>query len=71
MKLAPLIVFAFNRPDTLQNTLSSLRRNDLAKDTELFVFVDGPRNDSDVEKIERVRVSWRRDTKMKSLVWNR
>lgn len=53
MKPAPLIVFAFNRPDTLQNTLSSLQRNDLAKDTELFVFVDGPRNDSDVEKIER------------------
>ena len=55
MILAPVIVFAFNRPDTLQNTLSSLRRNELAKDTDLFVFVDGPRNDSDAGKIAKVR----------------
>lgn len=55
MILAPVIVFAFNRPDTLQNTLSSLHRNELAKDTDLFVFVDGPRNDSDAVKIAKVR----------------
>ncbi len=42
-KLAPIIVFAFNRVDTLQNTIESLKKNKEAKDSELFVFVDGPR----------------------------
>lgn len=41
--LAPIIVFAFNRVDTLQNTIESLKKNKEAKDSELYVFVDGPR----------------------------
>ena len=48
--LAPIIVFAFNRVDTLQNTIESLKKNKEAKDSELFVFVDGPRLNKDGEK---------------------
>jgi hypothetical protein len=36
-KLAPIIVFAFNRVDTLQNTIESLKKNKEAKDSELFL----------------------------------
>lgn len=49
-KLSPIIVFAFNRVDTLQNTIESLKKNKEAKDSELFVFVDGPRLNKDGEK---------------------
>lgn len=40
---APIIVFAFNRPDALKNTINSLLKNKEAKDSDLFIFVDGPR----------------------------
>ena len=50
MNFAPIIVFAFNRTDTLQNTIESLKKNKEAKDSELFVFVDGPRLNKDGEK---------------------
>ena len=49
-RFAPIIVFAFNRVDTLQNTIESLKNNKEAKDSELFIFVDGPRLDKKGEK---------------------
>lgn len=48
--LTPIIVFAFNRVDTLQNTIESLKKNKEAKDSELFIFVDGPRLNKEGEK---------------------
>jgi len=45
MKLAPIIVFAFNRPMGLKNLLNSLIHNELAEKSDLFVYVDGPRVD--------------------------
>lgn len=43
MNLAPVVVFAFNRPDALKNTICSLLQNKESKDSDLFVFVDGAR----------------------------
>lgn len=43
MDYAPIIVFAFNRLDVLMNTINSLKRNPEAKESDLYVFVDGPR----------------------------
>ena len=43
---APTVVFAYNRPDHLRRTLSALAENHGAGDTEVFVFVDGPKNGS-------------------------
>lgn len=48
--LAPIIIFAFNRVDTLKNTIESLKKSKEAKDSELFVFVDGPRSNKEGEK---------------------
>lgn len=50
MKLAPIIIFAFNRPDALKNTVTSLLQNEEAKESELFVFVDGARSQKEGEK---------------------
>ena len=48
--LAPIIVFAFNRPEALKNTIHSLLQNEEAKASDLFIFVDGARPDKPGEK---------------------
>lgn len=53
--LAPIILFAFNRPDHTAETLSALKRSYLADQSELFVFLDGPRSADDEKKISEVR----------------
>ena len=47
--LAPIIVFCYNRPDHLERTLSALAKNDLAKDSVLYVYCDGAREWSGME----------------------
>lgn len=53
--LAPIIVFAFNRADVLGDTLQALAANEMASDSQIFIFVDGPRSEQDVFKIEAVK----------------
>lgn len=53
--VAPIIVFAFNRADVLDDTLQALAANELAADSPLYIFVDGPRSEQDVAKIEAVK----------------
>lgn len=43
MELAPIIVFAYDRPDHLGKTLDALAKNDLAKESVLYVYCDGAR----------------------------
>ena len=45
--LAPIALFAYNRPQHLRQTVEALAKNALAGDSELFVFLDGPREESD------------------------
>ncbi|GAB3893332.1 glycosyltransferase family protein [Spirosoma agri] len=52
---APVILFAFKRAHELQRTLAALQANYLAAQTELYVFVDGPRYAHEVGKVEAVR----------------
>ncbi len=56
-KLSPIIVFAFNRPSALKNTIESLLQNEEAKDSDLFVFVDGARANKtgEEEKVKKVQ----------------
>lgn len=50
-------MFGFKRPDALKNTIASLLNNEEAKFSDLFVFVDGPREGKvgEKEKVEEVR----------------
>lgn len=50
MTLAPIIVFAYDRPSHLLQTLSALSQNDLAADSVLYVFCDGAREWAGEEK---------------------
>ena len=56
-KHAPIIIFAFNRLETLKRCVTSLQKNTEAKDSDLFVFVDGvrPNIQGEQEKIKSVR----------------
>jgi len=52
--LAPVVIFAFNRPDHLKRCIDSLLRNKESEFTKFWVFVDGPRNTDDEIKIHEV-----------------
>lgn len=54
MILAPIILFAFNRLNSLERTIISIKSNLEAVDTDIFIFVDGPRSYIPGEK-ERVK----------------
>lgn len=44
---APIILFAFNRPQHLQKTLEALAANEMAGESDLYIFCDGPRHAQD------------------------
>ncbi len=54
-KLAPIVLFVYNRPEHTKRTVESLLKNTLAGDSSLFVFSDGAKNDNDEKKINDVR----------------
>ncbi|WP_417764151.1 hypothetical protein [Shewanella chilikensis] len=55
--LADIVIFGFNRPDSLANLLSSLSGCSLADESNVHVFIDGPRNDSDKASIDIIKMS--------------
>lgn len=54
MKLAPILLFAFNRPAHLTRTLSYLAKNRLASESELKIYIDGPRHEGDATLVSEV-----------------
>ncbi len=54
-QLAPIVLFVYNRPWHTQQTIEALQRNELADESELFIYSDGPRNDKAREHVRRVR----------------
>jgi hypothetical protein len=55
---APIILFTYNRPDHTRRTLEALAKNALARESELYVFCDGPRpgaSQADIARIADVR----------------
>ena len=55
MDLAPIVLFVYNRPWHTRQTVEALKKNNLAKDSNLFIFSDGPKNEEDIRDIEKVR----------------
>ena len=41
-ELAPVLLVAFNRPDHFAKTLEALSKNTIAKNTILYISIDGP-----------------------------
>ena len=55
MKLSPIILFVYNRPWHTRQTIEALQRNELADQSELFIFSDGLKNDEAKIKVEEVK----------------
>ena len=53
--LSPVVVFAYNRPDHLRQSLTALAGADLAAQTRVRVYADGPRDESARGAVKAVR----------------
>ncbi len=53
--LAPVVIFAYRRPDHLRNTLTSLMRCEGFEQSPIIVYCDGPRNDDEVDSVRATR----------------
>jgi len=55
MKLAPIVLFTYNRPWHVQQTVDALLKNQLAAQSDLIIYSDGPKNSDDRQKVNNVR----------------
>ncbi|MBB2144111.1 glycosyltransferase family 2 protein [Pedobacter sp. LMG 31464] len=54
MALAPIVLFVYNRLTNTQTLLNSLLRNSLAKDSILYVYSDGAKEDATDEQRDKI-----------------
>lgn len=59
MSYAPIIIFVYNRADHFVETYNALSACKEAKDSELFIFSDGAKNDAGKNKVNEVRTAVR------------
>jgi len=55
MNLSPVILFTYNRLWHTQQTIHSLKQNELAKKSELFIYSDAPKDEASKQKVLEVR----------------
>lgn len=53
--LSPVVLFVYRRPYHTLQTLHSLAANTLSKESELFIFADGPSPNASVEEIKAIQ----------------
>jgi len=53
--LSPIVLFTYNRPWHTIQTVEALKKNELAQESELFIFSDGWKNEDDKPKVLEVR----------------
>lgn len=55
MNLAPIVLFVYNRPWHTQQTIEALKKNSLAQESELFIYSDAAKNNTDKENVDEAR----------------
>lgn len=55
LDLAPIVLFVYNRPDHTRQTVEALQKNELAIDSELFIYSDAAKNENAEQKVNEVR----------------
>ena len=53
--LAPIVIFAYNRPQHLKSTVEALKANLLSAQSDLIIFSDGPKNEDANSAVDLVR----------------
>lgn len=54
MTFAPIIVFSYNRPNHLKRTLEALSKNELASESDLFIYCDGAKENASEEQLKNI-----------------
>jgi len=67
MNQAPIVLFTYKRIDSLRKSLASLAKCPLSDLSDLVVFSDAPKNDTDREKVAEVREYLKSVTQFKSI----
>ncbi len=55
MQIAPIVLFVYNRPDHTRRTLEALATNDLADQSTLYIYADGPKYGESPEKLAQIK----------------
>lgn len=55
MNLAPILLFAYNRPFHLKRTLEALSKNTYTDESSLFIYSDAAKDEKDKNAVEEVR----------------
>lgn len=55
MIFAPIVLFVYNRPDHTQRTVDALKQNKFAEVSELVIFSDAPKSETQAAKVHEVR----------------
>ena len=53
--LAPIILFVYNRPEHTKNTINALAKNELANESNLWIFSDNAKKETDIDNVNSVR----------------
>jgi len=53
--LAPIVLFVYNRPWHTQQTIEALQKNELANESELFIYSDEAKNEDARKSVDEVR----------------
>jgi len=54
-ELAPIVLFVYNRPWHTKKTIEALRNNELAGESDLFIFADNTADEKNRESVDSVR----------------
>ena len=54
-KLSPIVLFVYNRPGHTKQTVEALQKNQLANESELFIYSDEAKNEDTRKSVEEVR----------------
>ncbi|MBR6981533.1 MAG: glycosyltransferase [Prevotella sp.] len=60
LRMAPILLFAYNRPEHLRRCVESLLANSLSAKSDLFIFSDAPKTEADKDGVSEVRAFIRR-----------
>jgi hypothetical protein len=55
LKVSPIVLFVYNRPWHTRQTVEALQKNELASESELFIYSDAAKNEEANEKVQEVR----------------
>ncbi len=55
INLAPITLFVYNRPEHTKKTIEALQKNELANESELFIYSDAAKNKEEEAKVKKVR----------------